>query len=326
MTITHLRPDKGDVAGGPGGKKPVRRARAWGKWTPYLLILPAILLELLIHIGPMLVGIWMSFVKLTQFFIANWSQAPYAGLANYRLSLDFSGPIGSSLLHSFWVTAIYTVLVVGFSWVFGLSAALVLQRNFRGRAIWRTVFLIPYALPIYAAIMTWSFMYQRDNGLINHVLGDNLHLTDGKTFWLVGGHAFFSMTVAAIWRSWPFAFLMMMAGMQNISDEIYDAASVDGANIWQQIRQITLPSLRPINAVLVLMLFLWTFNDFNTPFVLFGHTPPHAADLLSIHIYDNSFINWNFGLGSAMSVLLLIVLLAFSGVYLMFGRWRSRHA
>ncbi len=323
MTITPLKPQKQE---GEPAQKPPRRSRSWVKATPYLLIIPAVLLELLIHIVPMVVGIWMSFVELTQFYIANWSQAPFAGLANYRIALDFSGPIGSSLLHSFLITAAYTVLVVGFSWVFGLAAALALQRKFRGRGVWRTLFLVPYALPIYAAIMTWSFMYQRDNGLVNHVLGSNLHITDGTTFWLVGNNAFVSMTVAAIWRSWPFAFLMLMAGLQNISEEVYDAAAVDGAGVWQQVRFITLPSLRSVNGVLVLMIFLWTFNDFNTPFVLFGNTPPHSADLLSIHIYDNSFINWNFGLGSAMSVLLLIVLLILTGCYLMVGKLRSRYA
>ncbi|CAM5305686.1 hypothetical protein SMICM304S_05961 [Streptomyces microflavus] len=79
--------------------------------------------------------------------------------------------------------------------------------------------------------------------------------------------------------------------------------SIDGAGIWQQIRRITLPSLRPVNQVLVLVLFLWTFNDFNTPYVLFGKSAPESADLISIHIYQSSFVTWNFGTGSAMSVL-----------------------
>jgi multiple sugar transport system permease protein len=303
-----------------------RRPPSWGRATPYLLVLPAVLLELLIHIVPMLVGVWMSFVKLTQFFIANWSQAPYAGLGNYRVALDFSGPLGRDLLHSFSVTVVYTALVVGLSWTFGMSAALVLQRTFRGRGALRTLFLVPYALPIYAGIITWSFMLQRDNGLVNHVLQKNLHLVDHSTFWLVGDNAFASMTVVAIWRSWPFAFLMLMAGMQNIPDEVYDAASVDGAGTWQQARHITLASLKPVNVVLLLKLFLWTFNDFNTPFVLFGATPPKSADLISIHIFGNSFVNWNFGLGSAMSVLLLVFLLVVTGLYLFVTNRRSRHA
>jgi len=134
------------------------------------------------------------------------------------------------------------------------------------------------------------------------------------------------MAVVALWRSWPFAFLMIMAGMQSIPDEVYQAAEVDGASVWQQLRHITLGMLRPVNVVLILMLFLWTFNDFNTPFVLFGPTPPASADLISIHIYDNSFVNWNFGLGAAMSVLLLLFLLVVTGAYLLITNRRSRRA
>ncbi|AKU17473.1 carbohydrate ABC transporter permease [Luteipulveratus mongoliensis] len=305
--------------------RPRRRRLSGPRLTPYLLVLPAVLLELLVHFGPMLVGVWMSFRKLTQFFISNWSQAPSAGLANYRLALDFDGPLGKSLLHSFQVTILYTIAVVLISWVVGASAALVLQRSFRGRGLLRTLFLVPYAMPIYAGIMTWSFMFQRDNGLVNHVQ-KSLGLGDGQSFWLVGNNAFFSMAIVAIWRCWPFAFLMLLAGLQNIPDEVYDAASVDGAGVWKQIRYITLPYLRPVNVVLILMLFLWNFNDFNTPFVLFGPTPPKSADLISLHIYGNSFVSWNFGFGAAMSVLLLLFLLVVTGLYLFLTSRRSRRA
>jgi multiple sugar transport system permease protein len=128
----------------------------------------------------------------------------------------------------------------------------------------------------------------------------------------------------AIWRSWPFAFLMLTAGMQSIPNELYDASAVDGAGVWRQARHITMAMLKPVNVVLILMLFLWTFNDFNTPFVLFGPTAPRAADIISIHIYSNSFVNWNFGLGSAMSVLLLLFLLVVTGLWLGVVGRRSR--
>jgi len=288
------------------------------------MVLPAILLELLIHIVPMLVGIWMSFVELTQFYIANWTAAPWAGLGNYKVALDFGSPIGKDLLHSFTITVVYTLLVVGFAWGLGMSAALVLQRTFRGRGLLRTMFLVPYALPIYAGVITWSFMFQRDNGLINHVLIDNFHVLDHASFWLIGNKAFFSMALVAIWRSWPFAFLMLTAGMQSIPTDLYDAAAVDGAGVWRQARFITLAMLRPVNVVLVLMLFLWTFNDFNTPFVLFGPTAPKSADIISIHIYSNSFVSWNFGLGSAMSVLLLLFLLLVTAGWLLTAGRKSR--
>src|SRR5664279_1519583 len=154
----------------PSPPSPPRRRRRprWKGATPYLLVLPAVLLELLIHIIPMLVGIWMSFIQLTQFFIANWSQAPFVGLDNYKIAVNFSGSIGQALLHSFTVSILYTVIVVGLAWLFGMSAAAVLQNGFRGRGGLRTLFLVPYSLPIYAGVITWSFMLQRDNGQDRH--------------------------------------------------------------------------------------------------------------------------------------------------------------
>ncbi|MEU5231136.1 carbohydrate ABC transporter permease [Streptomyces anulatus] len=283
---------------------------------PYLLLLPAVLLELLIHIIPMVIGIVMSFRQLTQFFINNWGAAPWTGLDNYSIAVDFDAPIGEALLHSFLVTCVFTFFSVGLAWLFGVTAAILLQENFRGRGFLRTVFLVPYALPVYAAVITWAFMFQRDNGLINHVLHDQLGITDEPSFWLIGDNSIYTLIIVSVWKGWPFAFLMLMAGLQNIPRELYEAASIDGAGIWQQIRRITLPSLRPVNQVLVLVLFLWTFNDFNTPYVLFGKSAPESADLISIHIYQSSFVTWNFGTGSAMSVLLLLFLLVVTAVYL----------
>ncbi|MFF8846384.1 carbohydrate ABC transporter permease [Streptomyces sp. NPDC015127] len=284
---------------------------------PYLLLLPAVLLELLVHLVPMAIGIVMSFRRLTQFYIRNWDAAPWAGLDNYRLAVDLDAPIGRALLHSFTVTCAFTVLAVGLSWLLGTGAAVLMQDTFRGRGLLRAVFLTPYALPVYAAVITWAFMFQRDNGLVNHVLHDQLGLMDEPSFWLIGDNSFLALVVVAVWKSWPFAFLVVMAGLQNIPRELYEAAAIDGAGIGQQIRRITLPSLRPVNQVLVLVLFLWTFNDFNTPFVLFGKSAPEAADLVSVHIYQSSFVTWNFGTGSAMSVLLLLFLLLVTAVYLL---------
>ncbi|MFE2723847.1 carbohydrate ABC transporter permease [Kitasatospora sp. NPDC059327] len=284
---------------------------------PYLLLLPALVLELLIHLVPMVVGIVMSFKQLTQFFLRDWTAAPWAGLANYRMAVDFHAPVGRALLHSFWVTCAFTVLAVGLSWLLGTVAAVMMQDTFRGRGLLRALFLLPYALPVYAAVITWSFMFQRDTGLINHLLHDQLHLVDEKPFWLLGDNSFTALVTVSVWRSWPFAFLTLTAGLQNIPRELYEASALDGAGVWQQIRRITLPSLRPVNLVLVLVLFLWTFNDFNTPYILFGRSAPEAADLISVHIYQSSFVTWNFGAGSAMSVLLLLFLLLVTSGYLL---------
>jgi multiple sugar transport system permease protein len=234
--------------------------------------------------------------------------------------------IGKGLFASFFITVGFTILVVGLSWVLGMAAAVALQGKFRGRGFFRTLFLVPYALPLYAGIITWKFMLQKDTGAVNHFLFDNLGLPGDKPFWLIGDNAFWSIVIVAIWRLWPFAFLMLMAGLQSIPDEVYEASAVDGARPFRQWRAITLPMLRPVNAVLLLVMFLWTFNDFNTPFVLFGNAQPAAGDLISFHIYNASFLTWNFGSGSAMSVLLLLFLLLVSGVYLLVVNRKGRNA
>ncbi|MEU1014076.1 sugar ABC transporter permease [Streptomyces sp. NPDC005898] len=299
----------------PRGRRP---GRLRGIALPYLLLFPALLLELLVHLVPMVIGIVVSFKELTQFYLRDWGTAPWAGLDNYALTVDFDAPVGEALLKSFLTTCLFTVLSVGLCWLLGVAAAIFMQESFRGRGVLRTLFLVPYALPVYAAVITWAFMFQRDNGLVNHVLHDQLGLTDSAPFWLIGDNSFIALLVVSVWKGWPFAFLILMAGLQNIPREIYEAAALDGAGVRQQIRRITLPALRPVNQVLVLVLFLWTFNDFNTPFVLFGKAAPEAADLISLHIYQSSFQTWNFGTGSAMSVLLLLFLLLVTGLHLWF--------
>ncbi|MFD5328375.1 carbohydrate ABC transporter permease [Streptomyces sp. NPDC127092] len=291
-------------------------ARRHGALLPYLLLLPALLLELLVHLVPMLMGAVMSFKELTQFFIRDWTAAPWAGLDNFAVAVDVDAPVGAALLASFATTCVFTLASVALCWLLGTTAAVLLQENFRGRGLLRTLFLVPYALPVYAAVITWAFMFQRDNGLINHVLHDQLGIGESPAFWLIGDNSFWALLTVSVWKGWPFAFLTVTAGLQNIPRDLYEAAALDGAGTWRQIRHITMPALRPVNQVLVLVLFLWTFNDFNTPFVLFGKAAPEAADLISLHIYQSSFQTWNFGTGSAMSVLLLLFLLVVTGLYL----------
>jgi multiple sugar transport system permease protein len=320
--VDTIRVEKGVIASAP----PPSRKRRWRRGRlPYILLIPAIILELLIHIIPMLAGVGISFLQLTQFYLSNWSAAPYAGLSNYAVSVNFSSATGQALLHSFTVTVLYTAIVLAVSWLFGMLAAVFTQRAFRGRGAVRTLFLIPYALPVFASVITWNFMLQRDTGMVNQLL-TSLHLVGSRPFWLIGQDSFFSLVIVAIWRSWPFAFLILTAGLQSIPTDLYEAAALDGAGIFGQVRHVTLPLLRPVNRVLLLVLFLWTFNDFSVPFTLFGSAPPSQADIISIHIYENSFVSWNFGTGSAMSVLLLLFLLLVTVVYLAAGRRGERHA
>ena len=330
MAVTTERPKLANLPEGPaslpGGKRGKKR-RLPGWWLPFVLIAPAVILELFIHVAPMVVGIWMSFIKLTQLYIANWSAAPFLGFGNYSVALDFSAAQGASLLQSFFTTCIFTIFVVGISWVLGMAGAVALQRSFWGRGFLRTLFLIPYAVPMYAGIIAWKFMFQQQTGAINYVL-TSLHLVgaDNKPFWLIGSNALISVIIVAIWRMWPFAFLMLMAGLQSVTEDLYEASALDGARPFRQWRSITLPSLGQVNKVLLLVMFLWTFNDFNTPFILFGGNQPPAGDLVSIHIYNASFVNLSFGFGAAMSVLLLLFLLLVTSIYLFIGNRRSKNA
>jgi multiple sugar transport system permease protein len=166
-------------------------------------------------------------------------------------------------------------------------------------------------------------MLQRDTGLVNAVLTD-LGLVHSRPFWMVGANSFASMVVVSIWRMWPFAFLTLTAGLQTIPGEVYEAAAVDGAGPSRRLWKVTLPMLRSVNTVLLLVMFLWTFNDFNVPYILFGQSAPADADVLSLHIYQSSFVTWNFGLGSAMSVLLLLFLLLLTTIYLWLTNRRRR--
>ena len=267
----------------------------------------------------MLLGVWMSLRKLTEFFIRNWTQAPGAGLHNYRVAVSFSGPIGSALVRSFLTTVALTVVIVGCSWLIGFTAAVLMERPFRGRALLRTLFLVPYALPIFAEVITWRFMFQQ-NGAVNTV-ADDLHVISTHPFWLLGGgHSFAALAIVMVWRLWPFAFLVVTAGLQSVPPDLYEAARIDGAGEMRRVRAVTMPLLRPVNVVLLLVLFLWVFNEFNSPYYLFDQ-PPSSADMISIHIYNASFTTWNFGLGSAMSVLMMIFLAVVTGGFL---AWRRR--
>lgn len=291
------------------------------KALPYLLLVPALIAELLIHIVPMVLGVWMSLRKLTVFFIRNWTQAPGAGLSNYRVAVNVNGPIGSALLHSFLITVALTAVIVSCTWLIGFTAAVLMERPFRGRALLRTLFLIPYALPIFTEVIAWRFMFQQ-NGAVNSV-GTDLHLLGRPPFWLLGGgHSFAALAVAMIWRLWPFAFLVITAGLQSIPADLYEAARIDGAGEMRRVWKVTMPLLRPVNVVLLLVVFLWVFNEFNTPYILFDQ-PPASADMISVHIYSASFLTWNFGLGSAMSVLMMVFLAVVTSGFLLYRRRRA---
>jgi multiple sugar transport system permease protein len=282
MTEVARRPDVSGRAAPEAGtavRPPTRRPRRrrTGMWLAYALVLPAVIFELAIHIIPMLLGVYISFIRLSQLTIRQWTSAPLVGLHNYKVGLDPNGPIGSQLWSSLLRTTVFTILVVGIAWAVGATAAVLLNTNFRGRNLLRTLFLVPYALPVFVVVVSWGFMFNQRTGAVNTLLVDDLHLFHNRPFWLLGNKSFWVIVIVAIWKLWPFAFLMLLAALQNIPDDLYEAASLDGATLWQQFRRITLPMVRPANVVVLLVMGLWTFNEFNVPYLLFGQAPPPQA-------------------------------------------------
>lgn len=294
----------------------VNRRQRKGYGYPLALIAPASLMELLIHFIPMALGIWIAFIALDQYNIANWLKAPFVGLDNFFEGLDPSGPVGAQFWPALLRTAVFTVIVVGIAWAMGMFAAVMLANSFRGNGLFRTLFLVPYALPGYITTIAWMFMFNQRDGVINRILVDDLGLLQNRPFWLLGGNAFLVEIVVTIWQFWPFAFLMLLAAVQSVPKDVYEAAALDGASLWRQFFTITLPMIKHANVVLLLMIGLWVFNQFDVPYLLFGPVSPEEAQLISPLIYQQSFNIWNFGVGGALSTLLLVVLLIASMFYI----------
>lgn len=314
-TLPEAQATPGPVAGpGPVGKKkrrkPILPDRVRRLGLPYLLLLPALLFELLIHMIPMVVGIFMAFKELTQFYIRNWGQAPWAGLDNFKLAVDFDQPVGEALLHSFWVTCAFCVLAVALCWLIGVAAAIFLQDNFKGRGFLRALFLTPYALPIYAAVITWNFMLQHDNGMVNHVLHDQLHLTDERSFWLIGSNSFISLVVVAVWKTWPFAFLIVMAALQNIPKDLYEAAALDGAGRWRQFLSVTVPMLSPVVFFNLVLETIQSFQVFTPAFAISGGDggPADSTLFYTLYLYERGFTASHMGYAAAMAWMLLLAI------------------
>jgi multiple sugar transport system permease protein len=283
----------------------------------YFFVLPAFIVISLVQLLPMLAGVFMSLLTLTQYTIGNWIHAPFS-FGNFRTAYSAASPISGTLLQSFFITLAYTAFVVVLSWVFAMAGGIFVSDARRSSRVFRGLFIIPYAIPAFAGIEAWTTAFQT-HGAVNTLFGTDLHLIDPAGVWLAGGQSFWAMAVTGLWRSWPFAFLMLLAALQGIPSELYEAATVDGATRWQSFRFITLPSVRSVSALVALTLGFWTFNDFATPFIMFGAAPPPSANLLSTQIYNISFTNLNFGLGAAMSVGMVgfLVLIVFVYVRLM---------
>jgi multiple sugar transport system permease protein len=281
----------------------------------YYLIIPALICMILVHILPMLWGFIISFSDLDLYTISDWSKAPFIGIDNYLEGLDINSPTGGRFLRSLWNITYYGIAVISIGYFIGLGVALILNQEFIGRTIVRGLILLPYIIPDSVAYSVWRFMFQARIGIVNKYLLSWGLISETKV-WLVGDKSIYAVMVASIWKGWPFTCLILLAGLQTIPFELYDAARIDGASIWQQFRHITFPLLMPITSVLLLLSTLWNFNAFNQFYVMLGDDPGVAAEVPSTLILREAFNSFHYGIGAAMSVVLMAIMLIFSILYI----------
>jgi multiple sugar transport system permease protein len=287
---------------------------------PYLLLAPALLLMGAVNALPIVQGFYMSLLKLNQFTLGQYLDAPFAGLDNYRqLLFDADNPLRAGLGRALRNTALYTLAVSGLSIALGLGMALLMNREFPGRNLARTLLLLPWIVPSYVVGTLWGFLWQRDTGLVNRVLVDGLHLLDDKPSWLTGPLSFWAIVIPAVWRGWPVLMLIFLAALQALPEEPYEAATLDGASRWQQFLHITLPLLKPVILIQLMFQIIDNVYSYNIVSMMFGQGagyPGEWADLLMPLLNRQSFSYWLFGQGAAVSMLTIALMLLFVGLWL----------
>lgn len=272
------------------------------------LLWPSVLLLILIIGIPFLIGFYISFLNLDQYTLRSWISAPQVGFSNYVTALTKGNVVGVPALASLWVSVSFSVVTTILITPIGILAALTVNTKYRGRTLVRALYLVPYVIPTFVTALVWRMMFLNKTGLVDRFLA-GIHVANINTYWLLGPNSFWAMVITDVWASWAFIYVMVLAGLQSIPHEFYEAADVDGANSWQKFIGIVLPQLRYVLGLALLLSTLNHFNNFTLPFVLFGTPPPVQADVLPLNIYVSSFQLFDFGLGGAMSVITLVLML-----------------
>jgi len=272
----------------------------------FFFLLPACVFLLLFMFYPIVYVILMSFFKVNKL----GDLVSFSGLANFRFMFDRP---------EFWQiivrSCVWTALAVAVKTGIGLVIALLLNVDFRGRKVARSLVIIPWASSVPISAMIWQWTYNNDFGLLNHTLR-TLRIFGEPPIWLAEPRpAFFANLWVDIWCGIPFMALVFLAGLQAIPQELYEAAEVDGATPLAKFRFVTLPLLSNVLTVATLLSILWTFNDFNVIYVLTGGGPGTSTDILITYIYKYAFQYLRFGPAAAMAVITFVILLTVSILY-----------
>jgi len=272
----------------------------------YVLLIPGTVFLMLFMFYPILYVFLMSLFKTSKF----GKIVKFIGFGNFKYLAgirDFWAVFGRSF--------VWTGLAVITKTLFGIVIALLLNVEFKGRKVYRTLLVLPWASSVPISVMLWQWVYNADFGLLNYTL-KVMHITQNPPFWLAFPiPAFFAAIWIDIWIGIPFMTLVFLAGLQSIPKELYESAVVDGTNLWQKFRFITLPLIKNVFIIATLLSVLWTFNDFNTIYILTKGGPINTTDILITFIYKYSFNFLRFGPASAMAVITFIILLVVSIIY-----------
>ena len=245
---------------------------------PYLLVAPAVLVIICVVFFPVVNAIMMSF---QQYDLRRPNDIQFIGVNNY-ITL-FQDPL---FWKGLWKTILWVVFGVGFQFIFGFILALLLNMNFKGRGIVRAVSLIPWVTPGILIGLMWRWMYDGNYGVINDLLM-KIGLIDSPIGFLSQpGSAFPSVIVTIVWQGIPFFALMILAGLQGVPSELYEAADIDGGNAIQKLFYVTIPSIKNTIFVTTLLRIIWVANSVDVIFNMTGGGPAYATQTLSVYVFN----------------------------------------
>lgn len=222
----------------------------------------------------------------------------FVGLGNYIALLQ-----DPRFLNSLRLTLGFSLISVVFELILGVAIALVLNQQFTGRAFVRGLIILPWALPSIVSAAMWQWIFNADYGALNALL-TQLHIIDSYQIWLANpAQARALIILANVWKETPFTVLLVLAALQGIPRDLYEAAEVDGATAWQRFTSITLRLLTPVLMVIAFLQTLWGIQTFELVYIVTGGGPASATELLSLRIYTQTFRSLRFGYGAAMAYL-----------------------
>ena len=280
-------------------------------WPGYLLIAPAVLAILSLSIYPLFRGIYLSFVNYNLVRPNEAIFNTFAGLQNY-VKIFTNAVFQQSVVN----TVKWTVVNLVAQLIVAMLLALALNKKLKGRSLYRTLILVPWAVPHAIAAMTFTFLYNANVGIIN-ILAVKLGMLTESISWLGSiDYAFWCVALVAFWKGIPFQMIFILAALQGIPESVYESAEMDGASRWQSFWRITLPIIKEPLAIATILNLIGIVSCFNTIWLMTEGGPLYSTEILYTFAYREAFINHNFGTAAAASVILFLFMALFSWIYL----------